>query len=130
MKIKEIEFIFENCQSVKYDYDKFKFFDSNNKEVHFRLDNVNIHRLKEYQDISSIDITYENNSKKRVDVEWEDNFNDNLYQYINYSDYNKGTIEITISKEKYLHKEIRETKCEINKLNEKLKNLNKQIKHE
>jgi len=45
--MKSIEFVFENCERVTYERSQFKFLNINNNEVHFRLENTNIHRLNQ-----------------------------------------------------------------------------------
>jgi hypothetical protein len=126
-EIKEIEFVFENSERVTYNYDQFKFCNINNEDIHFRIENGNIYRLNEYQDICNIYIIYKDGIKQKIQVPWYDNYNDNLYQFVNYKNLPQGIIEITISKKKYLCNEIKETKQEISNLNKKLNNLQKQL---
>lgn len=126
-EIKEIEFVFENCERVKYTYNQFKFFNINDSDVHFRIENGNIYRLDQYQDICNIYITYNDETKEKVQVSWYDNYNDNLYQFVNYKNLPQGIIEITISKKQYLLKAIKETKKDISELSKKLTKLQKQL---
>lgn len=126
-EIKEIEFVFENCERVKYTYNQFKFFNINDSDVHFRIENGNIYRLDQYQDICNIYITYNDETKEKVQVSWYDNYNDNLYQFVNYKNLPQGIIEITISKKQYLLKAIKETKKEISELSKRLTKLQKQL---
>ena len=84
-KIKEVEFLLENCESIIVPYECFKEFDDSNGEYNFTIkDNGQIRygttfgnntttplqRLNLFDDITNMYLKYEDNAESPIRINW------------------------------------------------------------
>lgn len=118
-KIKEVEFLLENCESIIVPYECFKEFDDSNGEYNFTIkDNGQIRygttfgnntttplqRLNLFDDITNMYLKYEDNAESPIRINWYyknewDNPQNNQYQKSELLSFNE--LHISISKNNY-----------------------------
>lgn len=128
-EIKVIKILFENCESVTVPFSSFTKFNEDNNEINFEMvEDYRSFRIGKQNDICYIYKIYSDGSKEKCSVYWcESDSCRNRYQVNNLSEWN-GAVKVTISKKKYLEREIEKCESNIAANNERLKYLRKSLK--
>jgi vacuolar-type H+-ATPase subunit I/STV1 len=128
-----VEFNFRDGNSININANKFSYFKLDGDlceriDIYFKIENdKQIKELYNHKDIENISLFTDNGSILKVIPNWYDEAGNNVYQMVKSVTFPSESIEISISKDNYIYKEIEDVEKEMENLDNKLKLLHEKL---